>query len=171
MIGRTQRQIIARNGDGSYHLRLELRVVPSGPTLVDTLANVMFYVGLTEGLKRLGDGLTRVPFETLETDFYRSARDGLQARVHTPDGQEWPLQKALLDYALPLAREAFARAGIEDTERWLGIIEERVRSEATGARWITRHWKRYGDSGKLVCDYIAEAQADRPIHQWQDPGK
>ena len=64
-----------------------------------------------------------------------------------------------------------ARAGIEDTERWLGIIENRVRSEATGARWITRHWKQHGDSGKLVCDYIAAARTNRPIHEWQDPGK
>ena len=51
-IWRWVRPIIARNGDGGYHLRLELRVAPSGPTLVDTLANLVFYVGLTEGLKQ-----------------------------------------------------------------------------------------------------------------------
>ena len=57
-IWRWVRPIIARNKDGSHHLRLELRVVPSGPTLADTLANTVFYVGLTEGLKTLGEQLT-----------------------------------------------------------------------------------------------------------------
>ncbi len=169
-IWRWVRPIIARNGDGSYHLRLELRVVPSGPTLLDTLANIVFYVGLTEGLKSLGDDLTRVPYETLEADFYRAARDGLEAPAHWPDGREMPLKQALLDHAVPLAREYFARAGIDGTERWLEIIEGRVRDGATGARWIRAHWKRFGDGGRLVCDYIEQAQSGRPVHQWRDPG-
>jgi gamma-glutamyl:cysteine ligase YbdK (ATP-grasp superfamily) len=169
-IWRWVRPIIARNKDGSYHLRLELRVVPSGPTLIDTIANLVFYVGLTEGLKTLGDQLTEVPFATLEEDFYRAAREGLDTSVHWPDGQELPLKQILLERALPLAREALQAAGIEDCERWLDIIEARVKTGATGADWISRHWKQFGDSAQLVCDYIAQASTNRPVHQWQDPG-
>ncbi len=169
-IWRWVRPIIARNSEGVYHLRLELRVVPSGPTLIDTLANIVFYVGLTEGLKTLGDGLAKVPYETLETDFYRAARDGLDATAHWPDGQELPLQQILLDHALPLARANLAQAGIEDSEHWLDIIETRVRSKATGAAWISKHWKQFGNSAQLVCDYIAQAQTNQPVHRWQDPG-
>jgi gamma-glutamyl:cysteine ligase YbdK (ATP-grasp superfamily) len=169
-IWRWVRPIIARNKDGSYHLRLELRVVPSGPTLVDTIANTVFYVGLTEGLKTLGEQLTEVPFATLESDFYRAAREGLDTSVHWPDGQELPLKQILLERALPLASEALQAAGIEDCERWLDIIEGRVKTGATGADWISRHWKQFGDSAQLVCDYIAQASTNRPVHQWQDPG-
>ena len=122
-------------------------------------------------MKTLGDELTRVAYETLEADFYRAARDGLGARVHWSDGQEMRLQQALLDHALPLARESLARAGIRGGDRWLDIIEARVRDEATGARWITRHWERFGDGAKLVCDYIDQAQTNRPVHQWPEPGK
>ena len=169
-IWRWVRPIIARNKDGSYHLRLELRVVPSGPTLIDTIANLVFYVGLTEGLKTLGDQLTEVPFATLEADFYRAARDGLDTSVHWPDGQEMPLKQILLERALPLARAALQAGGIEDSERWLDIIEARVKAGATGADWIRRHWKQFGDSPQLVCDYIAQARTKRPVHLWQDPG-
>jgi hypothetical protein len=168
-IWRWVRPIIARNAAGVYHLRLELRVVPAGPTLIDTLANIVFYVGLTEGLKTLGDELTKVPYETLEADFYRVARDGLDATAHWPDGQESGLQQILLDHALPLARANLAQAGIEDTGRWLDIIEARVRAKATGAAWISKHWKRFGDGAQLVCDYIAQAQTNQPVHRWQDP--
>jgi len=170
-IWRWVRPIVARNADDSYHLRLELRVVPSGPTLIDTIANIVFYVGLTEGLKSLADDLTKVPFETLEADFYRAARDGLEASVHWPDGQQLGLQQVLLEHALPLARANLAQSGIEDTDRWLDIIEARVKAKATGAAWISKHWKQFGDSAQLVCDYIAQAQTNQPVHRWQDPGR
>jgi len=169
-IWRWVRPIIARNKDGSYHLRLELRVVPSGPTLIDTIANLVFYVGLTEGLKTLGTQLTQVPFTTLETDFYRAAREGLDTTVHWPDGAELPLKQLLLERALPLARDTLQAAGIADSERWLDIIEARVKTGATGAKWISTHWKQFGDSAQLVCDYIAQARTNKPVHQWQDPG-
>jgi hypothetical protein len=80
------------------------------------------------------------------------------------------VQQILLDHALPLARANLAQAGIEDSERWLDIIEARVRSKATGAAWISKHWKQFGDSAQLVCDYIAQAQTNQPVHRWQDPG-
>jgi len=169
-IWRWVRPIVARNKDGSYHLRLELRVVPSGPTLIDTIANLVFYVGLTEGLKTLGNQLTQVPFATLEADFYRAAREGLDTRVHWPDGEEGALRQILLERALPLARDALEAAGLEDCGRWLDIIEARVKTGATGANWISKHWKQFGDSAQLVCDYIAQARTNQPVHLWQDPG-
>ncbi len=169
-IWRWVRPIVARNGDGDYHLRLELRVAPSGPTLADTLANIVLYVGLTEGLKQFGDDLRQVPYETLETDFYRGARRGLTARVHWIDGTELTLKQALLERAIPLARKTFAAAGIGGTDPWLDIISERVEQEATGARWIRRHWQRYGDAPRLVRDYLAQARHNEPVHQWRDPG-
>ncbi|MCP4332828.1 MAG: hypothetical protein GY785_09250 [Gammaproteobacteria bacterium] len=169
-IWRWVRPIIARNDDGSYHLRLELRVVPSGPTLIDTLANTVFYVGLTEGLKSLGNELlTQVPYETLEADFYRAAREGLDASAHWPDSRELPLQQILLEHAIPLARANLAQTGIKDTDRWLDIIEARVSSGLTGAQWISNHWKRYGDSARLVCDYIEQARTNQPVHLWRNP--
>ena len=169
-IWRWVRPIIARNKDGSYHLRLELRVVPSGPTLIDTVANLVFYVALTEGLKTLGDQLIDLPFATLEADFYRAAREGLDTTAHWPDGEELPLKQILLERALPLARRTLHATGIEDCDRWLDIIEARVKAGATGANWISKHWKRHGDSARLVCDYIAQARTNRPVHLWQDPG-
>ncbi len=169
-IWRWVRPIVARNGAGDYHLRLELRVAPSGPTLADTLANIVFYVGLTEGLRQYGDDLTRVPYATLETDFYRAARRGLGAEVHWIDGSELPLKKVLLERAIPLARDGLAAAGIGGTDPWLDIITERVEREATGAHWIRQHWHRYHDAPRLVRDYLAQASRNEPVHQWRDPG-
>ena len=79
------------------------------------------------------------------------------------------MKQALLERALPLARSYFDAAGIEDTARWLDIIEARVQSESTGADWIQRHWRRHGDSARLVCDYIEQARSNRPVHEWRKP--
>ena len=90
--------------------------------------------------------------------------------MHWIDGELLPLKQALLERALPLARTYFEAAGINDTDRWLKVIKSRVEREATGARWITRHWKQFGDSARLVCDYIEQARSEQPVHLWQDPG-
>jgi hypothetical protein len=111
-----------------------------------------------------------VPFATLESDFYRAARKGLDTQVHWPDGEQGELKQILLERALPLARETLNAGGIKDSDRWLDIVEARVRTGATGAKWISTHWKKYGDSAQLVCDYIARAKTNKPVHQWQDPG-
>ncbi len=168
-IWRWVRPIIGRNSQGEYHLRLELRVAPSGPTQADTLANVAFYVGLTEGLKMNPESLTQVPFATLESDFYRAARLGLRADVHWIDGEEMQLKEVILKHALPTARMGLEKAGFKNCERWLNIIEARVKNEATGANWILQHWKQHADSGKLVCDYLDQAQTNQPVHLWQTP--
>ena len=143
-------------------------MVPSGPTLVDTLANIVFYVGLTEGLKSHGDELTQVPFEKLETDFYRAARKGLKAEVHWLDGSVHPLKQTILEKALPLTRQGLAQAGLDNFDHWLNIIETRVERERTGAHWILRHWKQHGDAARLVCDYLDQARTNQPVHLWQD---
>jgi hypothetical protein len=75
----------------------------------------------------------------------------------------------LLQHAIPLARSNLAATGIANADRWLDIIEARVESKSTGSNWILRHWKKYGDSGRLVCDYIDQAQTNQPVHLWQSP--
>ncbi len=169
-IWRWVRPIVARNKSGDYHLRLELRVVPAGPTLIDTLANLAFYVGLTEGLKTRPDAeLRQVPFETVEADFYRAARDGLGTQVHWIDGKLQPLSPLLLEQAIPLAREGLRRIGIDDRDDWLGIVAARVEKGATGAQWILRHWQQHGDAARLVRDYLDRAQHNQPVHEWEPP--
>ena len=68
------------------------------------------------------------------------------------------------------ALDALQAAGIKDSGHWLDIIEARVTTGATGSRWISTHWKQFGDSAQLVRDYIAQAKTNKPVHQWQDPG-
>jgi hypothetical protein len=165
-IWRWVRPILGQNSSGEYHLRLELRVVPSGPTLIDTVANLVFYIGLTEGLMACGNDLTQLEFNTLETDFYAAARDGMKARVHWIDGRQDSLKNLILSHALPLAQTGLNNMGVENTDKWLDIIAARVSSEQTGADWIMQHWKQHGDTAALVQAYLHHASSNTPVHLW-----
>ena len=167
-IWRWVRPILGQDTGKAYHLRLELRVIPSGPTLIDTIANTAFHVGLTEGLKHCGDDLTSLDFATLETDFYAAAREGMQARVHWIDGHRDSLKNLLLTHAIPLARDGLKQIGVLDSGNWIDIIEARVASEQTGANWILKHWHKHSDTTALVKDYLQNARTNTPVHRWPE---
>ncbi len=165
-IWRWVRPILGRNDNGQYHLRLELRVAPSGPTLIDTMANMVFYIGLTEGLKQTPQELTRVPYEQLEKDFYKVARQGLGARVTWCQGEVDEMKQLLLHRALPVAKEGLQLLKLDDYENWLDIIEQRVISEQTGSEWILDYWHKQPDASALVRTYLENASRNEPVHSW-----
>ena len=152
--------------DGEYHLRLELRVTPSGPTEIDTMANMVFFIGLIEGLKQSPEKLTHIPFEVLSQDFYTVAREGLQARVNWCHGEMDSIASIILESALPIAAEGLRQLGIESPEQWLDIIEARVSSGQTGANWILQYCKENSDLAALVRDYLHNARQNNPVHSW-----
>lgn len=168
-IWRWVRPILGVDGDGLYHLRLELRVTPSGPTLIDTLANMVFYIGLTEGLKQASGELTRIPFEVLEQDFYSVARHGLDARVSWLRGEMDSMQNLLLKHAIPVAYQGLDQLGISSPEQWLGIIEQRVKTGQTGANWILKYWQKSHNTAELVKTYLQHAKRNIPVHSWPKP--
>ncbi len=168
-IWRWIRPILGLGVNGQYHLRLELRVVPSGPTLIDTMANMVFHVGLTEGLKLQPELLTNMPFSGLEQDFYQVARKGLSAKVSWCNGKVGSMQNLLLSHIIPTAYQGLEKLGIESPESWLEIIEQRVKSGQTGSQWITQHWEKYQDEKLLVTSYLKSAKQNIPVHQWSKP--
>ena len=168
-IWRWVRPILGLGVNGQYHLRLELRVVPSGPTLIDTMANMVFHVGLTEGLKLHPEALTKMPFEGLEQDFYQVARNGLSAEVSWCNGKMDSMQNLLIKYIIPTTLQGLEKLQIESPEPWLNIIEERVKSGQTGAQWISQHWQKHHDENSLVKTYLRHAKQNIPVHLWPKP--
>ena len=67
--------------NGRPHLRVENRVLPAGPTVVDMLANAAFYFGLVRALRRGGpsDLDASCPSASAEENFHAAARRGIDA--------------------------------------------------------------------------------------------
>ena len=63
------------------HLRIENRTLPSGPTVLDEIANAAFFVGLMIALpKEYGDITNLMTFDDAKTNFFAAARHGLSAQ-------------------------------------------------------------------------------------------
>ncbi|MEY6433729.1 glutamate--cysteine ligase [Thioalkalicoccus limnaeus] len=152
------------------HLRLEHRVVASGPSAADDVANAAFLFGCLHALAAEHSPLPAlIPFVQARANFYRAARFGLSAAVRWTDGTRIPLWRLILEDLLPRADAGLAALGIDadERDRWLGIVRERARTQRTGSAWARAWVARHGNQMEaLTAAYLAQQTTGRPVHEW-----
>ena len=162
--------------DGKAHLRIEMRAMPSGPSIPDEIANAAFFLGLMAALpEEYGDITGRMPFEDAKDNFLAAARQGLKAQFTWLHGESLPASTLVADHLLPIAREGLKRVKIEpgEIDRYLGIIEDRVRHGQTGASWALRSLTGMGEQATreqrlqaLAASMFEQQQTGYPVHTW-----
>jgi CBS domain-containing protein len=162
--------------NGVAHLRIENRALPSGPTTIDEIANAAFFTGLMLSLPdEYGDISKRMSFDDAKANFFAAARHGLNAQFNWIDGKSYSASSLILDHLLLFARQGLESAGgnASDIERYLGVIEERVRSGQTGAQWMLKSLAATKGQGPREAGYQAltstmlERQKEgKPVHTW-----
>jgi hypothetical protein len=163
---------------GQPHLRVENRVLPAGPTVVDTVANAAFYYGLVRVLSEDERPIwSQMSFSAAEENFHAGARDGIEARVYWPGLGEVPAAELVVRRLLPLAHEGLDRWGIDpaDRDRLLGIIERRCVTLQNGASWQSGAFHRLYDERRLerhdalremTVRYREHMHGNEPVHTW-----
>ena len=162
---------------GKPHLRIENRVLPSGPSVVDEMANAAFWIGLMVGLGAKIEDVTRhMAFDHAKHNFLSAARQGLAAHFTWLDGEEISALQLITERLLPIADEGLAAAGVDaaDRERYLGVLERRVRSGRTGSRWLLFSLAAMKDEGTLgerlnalTMATVARQRAGLPVSEWE----
>ena len=162
--------------EGRAHLRIENRVLPSGPSVLDEVANAAFFCGLVTGLaQEHEDVTTRISFAEVKSSFQSAARSGLNAQLAWLDGASMPAPDLIRNRLLPVAWEGLRQRGIrdEDISRYLGVIEKRVKTGQTGADWLLRSYSRMGGGRRRGENLVALTAATyrrqargRPVHSW-----
>ncbi|HFD81561.1 MAG TPA: glutamate--cysteine ligase [Gammaproteobacteria bacterium] len=169
-IWRWNRPLIGHDEDGTPHLRIEHRVLPAGPTVVDGIASAAFFYGLVHALAtREQAPETQLPFATARDNFYAAARDGLDAQITWLEGRRQPVSQLLLEQLIPLARFGLGLLEIDaaDRDRYLGIVRDRIVNACTGAGWQRAWVARYGrDMQALVEGYLERQDSGAPVHEW-----
>ncbi len=170
-IWRWNRPLIGFDADGSPHLRIEHRVVPSGPSVPDVIANAAFYYGAVCALAREPTPPEkRLTFERARANFYRAARDGLETDLMWMDGKEIGMRELLRGILLPQARDGLTRLGLDadEIDHWLHIVEARVANGQTGAVWQRASVERRSlDMQDLTRLYLERQASGRPVHEWE----
>jgi CBS domain-containing protein/gamma-glutamylcysteine synthetase len=166
--------------EGTPHLRIENRVIPSGPTVLDEMANAAFFFGMMTGMAAKFDDIRKVLlFDDVKANFLAAARDGIRAQMNWFDDQHLPAKKLILQQLLPLAREGLQEAGIDqdDIDRYLGVLEKRVTLRRTGARWSLESLHNMGERGTLdqrlrclVSSMVSQQSSGKPISEWELAG-
>ncbi len=161
---------------GKPHLRIENRVLPSGPTPLDEMANAAFWFGLVAGMgEEYGDISQKMSFDDAHENFVKAARLGLGAQFDWPGRPAVAARDLILEDLLPLASEGLAHLGIDPAEarRYLEVIEQRTRSQRTASQWLVdSHIAMSKTAGRaesltaLTAATYHRQNTGQPVHEW-----
>jgi Glutamate-cysteine ligase family 2(GCS2) len=166
--------------DGQPHVRVENRVLPAGPTVVDILANAAFYYGALRVLAEDDRPVwTKMTFPTAEENFRECARRGMDATIYWPGVGDVTVEELVLRRLLPMAHEGLTRWGVDAAvrDRYLGIIEQRAQTSRNGASWQAavvhsleeRGLDRVGALRGMLERYCEGMHSNEPVHTWPLP--
>ncbi|MSP25913.1 MAG: CBS domain-containing protein [Myxococcales bacterium] len=162
--------------EGKPHLRIEHRVLPSGPTVLDEVANAAFFFGL---MASLADEWPRIDevmeFDDAKNNFFAAARHGLSAQFAWIGHKTITAHDLIVGELLPRARAGLASHGIhpDDVSRYLGVLEERVESQMTGSQWALRSLAHMAAAPvdvrmrSLTASIHAQQRSGEPVHKWK----
>jgi gamma-glutamyl:cysteine ligase YbdK (ATP-grasp superfamily) len=155
--------------DGQPHLRVENRVLPAGPTVVDIMANAAFYFGLVKVLAEADRPVwTQLSFGAAEDNFHSAARYGIEASVFWPGAGTVPVTELVLRRLLPMARQGLDEWGVDSaiSDRLLGIIEGRCLTHRNGAAWQVEKAISAGSLQAMLHEYRERMHTNTPVHEW-----
>jgi gamma-glutamyl:cysteine ligase YbdK (ATP-grasp superfamily) len=166
--------------DGRPHLRVENRVLPAGPSVVDVMANAAFYYGLVRVLAESERPVwTQMSFTTAAENLYEAARNGLAAQQYWPGLGDASVAELVLRRLLPMAHDGLSRWGVATAhaDRLLGVIEQRCLTGRNGAAWqissvaglSERHNVSRAEALRQMTQrYIEHMHTNEPVHSWPD---
>lgn len=162
--------------DGKPHLRIENRVLPSGPTVADEMANTTFWLGLMHGMPDEYKNLNKmIDFDDVKTNFMRAAKMGMGAMFRWIDGKPYSSQELIIKELIPLAREGLEKAGInkKDIDRNLSIIHDRAETGNSGSQWILDSFNSLRKKGTreeaivaTTAGIVKRQKSNKPVHKW-----
>jgi CBS domain-containing protein len=114
-------------------------------------------------------------FDTAHENFVAAARLGLRAQFEWPGHHHIPADELILSELLPIAREGLLLRDIDaaDADRYLDVLEERVRSKRTGAQWQLESYSFLRERGNraerlaaITAAAVENQQSGRPVSTW-----
>jgi hypothetical protein len=173
--------VVEVDGLDRPHLRVENRVLPAGPTVIDMMANSLFYYGMLRTLSEEERPLwTKMSFAAAQKNFLAAARHGIAANLYWPGLGEVSTAELVLGKLLPMAYEGLTRWGVaaEVRDRFLGVIEERAKTGRNGAVWQVSTVRALQERGmtrpaalaEMLRRYCDHMHTNEPVHAWDAAG-
>ena len=165
--------------NGKPHLRIENRVIPSGPTVLDEMANAALWLGAMKGMnKRLDDVTKRLSFEDARDNFTKAAKFGIDSKFTWFDDKKITACDLVLQEIIPMAIEGLQEMKVDqvDIDKYMGVIKERAEKHMNGARWQLRSFTKLkaettqAEALTILAQSIHVNQKSQiPGHLWELP--
>jgi len=168
-IWRWNRPLLGFDDDGQPHLRIEHRVVPAGPSIIDSIANAAFYYGALMILSTQADPPEQqLEFDKARDNFYKAARMGMHVQLNWLKQQQLAASE-VLQQLLTMAHQGLTQLGVADDDRHLclDVIEARIASGMNGTTWQRAFVAKYGkDFSALTEAYLERQESGKAVHEW-----
>ncbi|MEO0727554.1 MAG: CBS domain-containing protein [Bacteroidota bacterium] len=165
--------------NGKPHLRIENRVLPAGPTIVDEMANAAFWIGAMAGMAERYDDIREViAWEDVRDNFGKAAKFGIDTNFTWFEDRKIGACELVLKELLPIARAGLESRKVhkDDIDKYLGIIEDRAKAHMNGARWQLRAFSKLkkevqrDEAASILTACILKQQDEgKPVHTWEMP--
>lgn len=163
--------------NGKAHLRIENRVLPAGPTIVDEIANAALWLGLMVGMKnQYGDITKYMEFDDAKSNFLKAASNGLETKFNWFKHKSYHASDLLLNELIPLAEEGLKNKKVvkTDIDKYMDILKERIETGKTGSKWMLKSYgKLIKETNKeevlaaITASSIKNQKTMKPAHQWE----
>lgn len=165
--------------NGKPHLRIENRVLASGPTTIDEIANACFWLGVMIGMaNEVEDVKKLMSFADASDNFIKAAKFGIDCKLTWFNDEKISVCELILRDLIPLAKKGLASRKVDqsDIDKYMGIIEARAKTHMNGSRWILRSYsklkERYSNDESLAiitASMIKNQKKNIPVHTWEPP--
>ena len=165
--------------NGKPHLRIENRVLPSGPTVIDEVANAALWIGAMVAYgKNYKDISKNISFDDVRDNFGKAARFGIDSNFTWFKDKKISVCELIKKEILPMAREGLASRKVNkaDIDRYMNVIEERAETHMNGARWQLRAYSKLiketnqdEAASVLTAAIIQNQEQELPGHKWKMP--
>ncbi len=165
--------------NGKPHLRIENRVLPSGPTVVDETANAAFWIGIMAGTALQTDDIrNNISYSDIRDNFSKSSRYGLDSKFTWYKDKKINAVDLIRKELIPIARAGLKahKVATADIDKYLGIINDRAKSHMNGARWQLRAFTKLKEETTsdeaitcLTAAIIKNQKQEIPVHKWKMP--
>ena len=165
--------------NGKPHLRIECRVLPAGPSVVDSTANAAFWLGMMIGFADEYEDIRKIiSFEDIRDNFDKAAKFGFDTKYTWFHDEKVSPRELILEKLLPIARKGLKIQNIDqaDIDKYMGIIEARATRHMTGARWQLRAFTKLikevtiDEALTTITSAIVKNQwQQKPVHTWDLP--
>jgi CBS domain-containing protein/gamma-glutamylcysteine synthetase len=162
--------------NGQPHLRIENRIFPAGPTVIDEVANAAVWLGVMNVFDEYCKDVSQVmDFDDARSNFMKAARSGLGVEIFWLNGKKINTVELLKKELLPMAREGLKKEGVhaQDIDKYIGTVEERISVGQTGSIWALKSFNQLikQTTREEVVTAITAATAlkqkeNLPVHRW-----